>query len=231
MSYTWILFDADNTLFDYDKAEAVALQVTFEQFGHAWQPSYLETYRQINHQIWLEFEQGQITQARLKATRFVRLSEALTLTPRPDGAAFSVAYLTNLGDCAQLIVGAVAVLAALKGRVRLALITNGMREVQRSRLAQSGLADTFEVIIISDEVGVAKPEAGIFDIAFAQMGHPRKPDVLIVGDSLTSDMRGGSDYDIDTCWYNPKRKPRTLEVNITYEIQDLAEVLALVEET
>lgn len=227
MKYAWLLLDADGTLFDYDKAEYNALAMTFEHYGLTYGPHCLETYRTINEQIWRDFEAGKITQERLKARRFELLFEALVLSPAPDAVAFSERYLENLGDCAELIDGTRDVLEALHGRVHLALITNGLKAVQRSRLARSGLDRYLDVVVISDEIGVAKPHAGIFDVAFAQMGHPARSAVLIVGDSLTSDIKGGSDYGIDTCWYNPGGKPRTLGVNIRYEIADLQALLGI----
>ena len=229
MKYTWLLLDADGTLFDYDKAESAALAQTFAQFGYEYGAHCLETYRAVNGQIWRDFEDGKITQERLKTRRFELLFAALALPSSPDAAEFSARYLDNLGGCAELIDGALDVLKALRGRVHLALITNGLRRVQRSRLARSGLDEFFEAVIISDEVGVAKPHAGIFNIAFARMGRPRKAEVLIVGDSLTSDIKGGSDYGIDTCWYNPTGRPRPPDVNIRYEIADLPALLAIVE--
>jgi 2-haloacid dehalogenase len=228
MEYTWLLLDADGTLFDYDKAEFVALATTFDQYALDYSPHCLETYRAINGQIWHDFEDGKITQEGLKARRFELLFEALSLSPASDATEFSERYLANLGDCAELIDGTADVLDAVHGRVHLALITNGLKEVQRSRLDRSGLEKYFEAVIISDEIGVSKPHAGIFDIAFARMGNPSKAEVLIVGDSLTSDIKGGSDYGIDTCWYNPTGKPRALDVTITHEIRDLADLLGIV---
>lgn len=228
MTYTWLLLDADNTLFDYDKAESAALELTFEQFGCAYDATCLDTYRAVNDRIWRDFEAGTITQQRLKARRFELLFEVLAMPSPPDAAAFSDCYLANLGDCAVLIDGTVDVLRRLHEHVQLALITNGLKEVQRSRLVQSGLDRYFDAVIISDEVGASKPHAGIFDVAFARMGNPSKSDALIVGDSLSSDIKGGSDYGIDTCWYNPTSKPRTLDVEIRYEIRDLAELLNII---
>jgi 2-haloacid dehalogenase len=99
--------------------------------------------------------------------------------------------------------------------------------VQRSRLARSPLERYFADVVISEEVGVSKPDAGIFDVAFEGMGHPEKKDVLIVGDSLTSDMRGGIEYGIDTCWFNPERRPRK-GVAVRYEIRRLQELVGIV---
>jgi 2-haloacid dehalogenase len=226
MSYTWFLFDADGTLFDYDRSEPVALANTFADFGHTFDAVYLEAYRTINGQLWRDFEKGMIEQERIKALRFERLFAAIGLMPAPDVVAFSARYLENLGNCTHLVDGAERLIAALRGSVRLALITNGLQAVQRSRLAQSSIGGAFEVVVISEEVGYSKPHPGIFDVAFTRMGHPAKDKVLMVGDSLTSDIKGASDYGIDTCWYNPAGAPRPADLSITYEIRTLDELLA-----
>jgi FMN phosphatase YigB (HAD superfamily) len=111
------------------------------------------------------------------------------------------------------------------------LITNGLKEVQRPRLARSAISGYFADIVISEEVGAAKPDARIFDAAFQRMGHPRKADVLMVGDSMSSDIRGGKAYGIDTCWFNPASKLRELDVDSRYEIADLCELVDLLAET
>jgi 2-haloacid dehalogenase len=226
MRYTWLLFDADGTLFDYDRAEAAALQSTFEQMGQPFEPGYTENYRRFNGQIWLDFEQGTISQERLRTLRFERLFEAVGVDLSPE--AFSPRYLQNLAQGTGLIDGAEEVVRALHGRIGLMLITNGLRDVQRPRFARSALNGYFAGLVISEEVGAAKPSARIFDVAFEQMGHPGREEVLMVGDSLTSDIRGGVDYGIDTCWFNPGRRPRDPELEIRYEIQELRQLLDLV---
>jgi 2-haloacid dehalogenase len=227
MIYKWVLFDADGTLFDYDRAESAALQRTFEEMGQGFEPRYVEAYRQINSQIWLEFEQGRISQERLRTLRFEMLFEAAGVRLSPE--TFSTRYLRNLAQGTDLIDGAEEVVRTLHGRTGLMLITNGLQEVQRPRFARSALNGFFAGLVISEEVGAAKPHPRIFDVAFEQMGQPGREEVLMVGDSLTSDMRGGSDYGIDTCWYNPGQQPRNPDVEIRYEIQDLRQLLNLLE--
>ena len=124
--------------------------------------------------------------------------------------------------------GALELVAALDGRVGLMILTNGLKDVQRSRFRQSAIGRYFKDIIISEEVGFAKPDGRIFDVAFEEMGWPKKREVLIVGDSLTSDMQGGLDYGIDTCWFNPWKRPNTLGRALMYEIDQLRGVLGIV---
>ena len=222
MRYDWLLFDADGTLLDYDKAEAAALQQTFQALAAPYQPDYLTTYRRVNAQMWRAFERGEIAQSRLKLRRFELLAEAIDIPLDP--ARFSATYLSQLGQNAQLIDGAEAMLRALSGQVNMMLITNGLHAVQRSRFALSPLPAYFADIIISEEVGVAKPAPGIFDIAFEKMGNPAKDRVLIIGDSLSSDMAGGINYGIDTCWFNPDGRARDGQVGITHEIRRLSDL-------
>jgi 2-haloacid dehalogenase len=227
MRYGWLLFDADGTLFDYDRAEAIALARSFAEIDCRFEPEYVQVYRQINGSMWQEFEQGKLSQKRLRIKRFEALFEAIGV--EADPVRFSPRYLAHLAAGTNLVDGAEQVLESLHGRVGLLLITNGFCEVQRPRFATSTIGHYFSAVVISEEVGAAKPERQIFDAAFQRMGHPPKREVLIVGDSLTTDIKGGNNYGIDACWFNPDHKPLTGDVEIQYEIRELTELLSIVE--
>ena len=124
--------------------------------------------------------------------------------------------------------GAEALLNSLHGEFGLALATNGLKEVQRPRLVKSGLTSFFKVIVVSDEIGHAKPDAGFFDHAFHEMGRPDPGRVLMVGDNLNADILGSMSYGIDACWFNPDRLQPYLDIEPDYQIHDLSEVLKLV---
>ncbi len=224
-TYSWILFDADGTLFDYDAGERAALSQTLADFGFIFTQAHLDAYRAINTQVWSDYEQGLTTQEILKVRRFELLFEACALAPAPDAVAFSTLYLENLGNCSDLFDDAEPLVRALCRKLRLALITNGLKSVQRPRLMHSAIGDAFSAVIISEEVGCSKPDPAIFDAAFRLMDNPRKDEVLIVGDSLSADIRGGLDYGIDTCWLNRAGKPAADDVLPRYEIRALAELL------
>lgn len=226
MGYRWLLLDADGTLFDYDRAEMSALRLTFEAAGHPFRPSYAEAYRRINAAIWREFELGQITQELLRTRRFALLFDEARLDL--DREHFSSAYLRNLALGVDLVDGAEEMLRALHGRVGLALITNGLQDVQRPRLERSTIGACFDAVVISEEVGAAKPEPAIFDVALARMGHPRREDVLMVGDSLTSDVAGANRSGIDACWFNPAGLPLPPGLAVRYQIRELGELVGLV---
>ena len=221
--YPWLWFDADGTLFDYNRAEATALRNAFHSLTLPFEDDYLGVYRGINSKLWRALEQQEITPAVLRFRRFELLLESLQLNGSPDQ--MSRAYVVQLGICAELIEGAYDVLQTLHGTCQFAIVTNGLQAVQRSRLAHSTIRHFITELIISEEVGAAKPQPAFFDAAFAQTGHPDKSDVLIIGDSLTSDIQGGADYGLDTCWYNPNAEARPEGLPITYEIKHLREVL------
>jgi len=225
MDYSWLMFDADGTLFDYDRAEVAALEATFSELGLEFDDHALLIYRQINGRMWQEFEQGSMSQERLKSERFRLLCNQLGVDF--DYEHMSRRYQSNLALGTYLIDGADELLEELDGRYRIALITNGLKDVQRPRIAESTVRDRFSTIIISEEVGVAKPDSKIFDIAFQQMNYPQKNQVLIIGDSLSSDIAGGINYGIDTCWYNPEGLEHPSGMDIRYEIRGLNELLGL----
>lgn len=229
--YRWILFDADGTLFDFDTAERAAVAATFSDFDQPYEDGYAAIYSAVNRLTWAEFERGEIDQKTLRTRRFERLFAEIGVAadPRP----YSERFLVNLADNSDLLAGAEELLRELHGKVNMLIITNGLAEVQRRRLSRSTIEHYFEHVIISEEVGSAKPDSGIFDHAFARMGSPDKRDGLIVGDSLTSDIRGGCNYGIDTCWFNPSGRARPGEANdldIRHEITHLDEVARIVYE-
>jgi len=220
--YQWLLFDADDTLFDYVRAEANALRWTLESCGLTFLPEYIEIYARHNQEVWREFERGEITQLTLRSKRFHLFFAEIGMAIEPETV--SVAYLQNLARGTDLLPGAEEVIRILRGQYRLALVTNGLKDVQRPRLARSVLHDAFEKIFISEEIGAAKPSRQYFDIVFDTIDHPPKDEVLLIGDSLTSDMRGGIKYGIHTCWYNPRQQHTDLPVR--YIIQDLPELIS-----
>lgn len=225
--YPWLFFDADGTLFDYNHAEATAFQKAFASLNMPFEAGHLETYRRINHGLWQALERQEIKQDVLRVRRFELLLEALGLSGVPDQ--LSTVYTEQLGLCSDLMDGAYEVLQTFHERSRIAIVTNGLQAVQRSRLDHSTICGFIDELIISEEVGAAKPHPAFFDTAFTRTENPPKSDVLIIGDSLTSDMQGGAEYGIDTCWYNPLQEQKPEGLSITYDIQNLSELLEIIE--
>jgi 2-haloacid dehalogenase len=223
--YRWLLFDLDNTLFDYDRAEREALTRTFAEIGWPVEAELLDQYRQINGDLWRAFEQGGVTQDSLKVQRFARLFDAAGIVADP--VALSKRYLIYLSQGIFLIEGAEVLVRSLQGRYQMLLITNGLKDVQRPRIAHSTVGAYFDGFVISEEVGAAKPDGRIFDVAFDKMNQPDKNEVLMIGDSLSSDIAGGQAYGIDTCWFNPSEHRTETGGNITYVINDLAQLMSI----
>jgi YjjG family noncanonical pyrimidine nucleotidase len=228
VKYDWIFFDADGTLFDYETAEAAALQGAFEACDLPFEASIGSLYSEINAAIWREFELGEVSQAELKTKRFDRLFEAVGL--EIDSAAFSASYLEILAAQTILLDGAEDVLDRLAGRVEMVLLTNGLAEVQQPRFSASTIRHFFSEIVISGEIGLAKPDPAIYDHAFNLIGDPPRHRVLMVGDNLGSDILGGANAGIDTCWYNPTGAANGHGVEPDYEIRRLDELIDLVGE-
>jgi 2-haloacid dehalogenase len=220
MSYSWLLFDADDTLFDYPLAEGKALRRTFEDFGQVYRSEYLRIYQVFNRQVWEEFERGETTAEELRLKRFCLLFEEIGV--EFDLQDFSSCYLENLAQASDLFPGVAELLQVLSGRYHIGLVTNGLKEVQRARLEGSDIHPFIEKIFISEELGAAKPAAGFFEAVSKEIGNPPKNQVLIIGDSLRSDMQGGINYGIDTCWFNPAGK--STELAVTYTIKTLGQL-------
>lgn len=221
--YKWLLFDADGTLFDYEKSETHALTETFKQEGLIFKDEHLLRYKSINGALWVMFEQGRVTPGMIKVRRFSLLAEQMELNCDPER--MSRNYLVNLSKCTFLIENAAEVLEKLNKKYRLAIITNGLTDVQRPRFKDSAIYHFMEKIIISEEIGAAKPDPAIFDKAFEIMGNPDKSEVLMIGDSFTSDITGALNYGIDSCWYNAKNYDKGNNENINYVINNLSQLL------
>ncbi len=226
MKYKWLLFDADDTLFDYDNAELFALKSTLEYFGIEYSSDCHLKYKQINKRMFTDLEQGLITSIELRTKRFKLLFSEFDINLEVE--TFSQTYLSNLSKNSMLIPGALDTIRSLHPEFRMFIVTNGIGDVQRPRFENSDIKKYFIDILISENIGVAKPAKEFFDVIYRMIGEPNKSDIMIIGDSLTSDMAGGINFGIDTCWYNPHQVKNVNNLNISYEISKLQELLKIV---
>lgn len=223
MKYEVIIFDADETLFDFKKSEKYAFENAMREFGMEYDETHhLPIYHGINKAIWREFDTGFITQEKLKVERFRRFSEELKLDF--DEVAFAVTYARHLSGASYLYDNITELIKGLHEKCKLIIVTNGLSEVQENRIKKSVISGYFEDIIVSEEVGLSKPDPRIFELALSNIGFTDKSKVLIVGDSLITDIQGGINSGIDTCWYNPGRNENMTEILPTYEISDFSEL-------
>ncbi len=226
MKYKIVLFDADQTLFDFKKCEAFALKACLAELGLRSDDECIETYSKINEALWKKLERGEIEKSKLVTERFVQFCDALSFDC--DALQLSKRYRENLADQAFLFEGAVDILDALGTEARLFLVTNGLKSVQTGRLERSGIGKYFEEIFISEEVGAEKPDVKFFDAVKSRIDNFEDKEAIIIGDSLTSDIKGGINAGIDTCWYNPEGKEAPRDMKITYIIKELSELKEII---
>lgn len=225
-NYDIIFFDADDTLFDFTKSEQEAFNKVFDKYKLLNNLKlYEKSYQEISEILWRDLEDGKISLVELGSERFRRLFLEHELDI--DEVVFNQDYLGFLGEQTHLIKEAEKVIRDLSHK-RLAIITNGYTDVQTSRINNSSLQGAFEHIIISESTGFQKPQTEIFDYAFNKLQITDKFNVLMVGDSLTSDIQGGINYGIDTCWFNPKYKENNTSQKPTYEINKLESLLEII---
>lgn len=221
MSYDVFLFDLDDTLLEFDTSEQNAFRNAFTEAGLVkGLDAYRTEYKAISKILWRQLEEGVTTMQELSVSRFRQLFDKFGI--EMDPAAFSETYLTFLGKEAHLIEGVIEMLDRL-GDVKLAIVTNGFIKAQIARVACSPLNKRFEIIVSSEEAGFQKPRPEIFKETLDRLGVTDKSRVLMTGDSLTSDIRGGHNFGIDTCWYNPNGLDNTTDYKPTYEIRNWEE--------
>ena len=227
--YYCILFDADNTLLNFDAAENKALTETLVNYGIEPDAETVQTYRTINEELWRQLEKGQIRREKLFSERFSRFLKAIDAAG--DGVEMNRFYLEQLSTHPVLMSPEVLdVLRELSEVATLAIVSNGAQMVQTRRLAESGVMNFMEDVFISEKMGCEKPNARIFDAALRALGVENREHVLVVGDSLTSDIQGGVNAGLDTCWFNPGHAENPGKVTPTYEIASLEELYPLVME-
>ena len=226
MPYPYLLFDADNTLFDFDQAERNAHLLLCRAHGLAFSEEGYQLYHKCNADLWRDFDRGLCTKEYLLVERFRRY---LAITgERADPEALNRDHLRALGEGAMLLPGAEELCRVLSRDHRLYLLTNAVASVQKARFANSAIAPYFQGAFISEEAGVGKPDPAYFDYVFHAVPGLARDNALVIGDSLTSDIQGANNAGLPCCWFNPKGQPRPQGLRIDYEIRTLEELYAIV---
>lgn len=215
-----IFFDIDGTLMDFKAAERSAFCRAMRMRGIDRAEERHPRYSAFNKSLWEALERGEITRDELLDTRYARFFEMEGITVSSDG--FEDIYRVNLSDEHQLIEGAVDILEYCSAKYPLYVVTNGIADTQYKRIGDSGIGKYFRGIYISEEVGYAKPDKRFFDHCMNDAGLANPEEILIIGDSLTSDMQGGLNAGLRTCWFRPAGA--TCEHTFDYEIEHLSEL-------
>lgn len=225
MKYSWLLFDADGTLFDFDKSQAKALERTFAGLELEFHKEYHAIYTDVNLKMWRQREQGLIGVKEIKTKRFEIFFNEIAI--KADFQKAGKDYLYFLSQGSHLLDGAEELVQELHQVFKMVLLTNGLTSVQRPRFKMSPITRYFKEVIISEEVGFSKPDKKIFDLTFKLIGYPPKEEVVIIGDNLGSDILGGLNYGIDSVWYNPGKINHTKEIKPLYEVSDFKQLRKL----
>ncbi|ABV14501.1 hypothetical protein CKO_03418 [Citrobacter koseri ATCC BAA-895] len=218
MKWDWIFFDADETLFTFDSF--TGLQRMFLDYSVTFTAEDFQDYQAVNKPLWVDYQNGAITSLQLQRQRFVGWGEQLNVPPEE----LNDAFMNAMAEICAPLPGAVSLVNALHGKVKMGIITNGFTSLQQIRLERTGLRDRFDLLVISEEVGVAKPDPRIFDYALEQAGSPDRSRVLMVGDTAESDILGGINAGLSTCWLNAHHREQPAGIEPTWTVASLSEL-------
>ncbi len=226
--YKYILWDIDGTVLNFLASEAYAIRTLFKKYNIGeCSDEMLKLYSAINLKYWQKLERNELTKREILLGRFHEffgiIGADITIAE-----SFNEDYQVTLGDHIEFVDKAKEILLSQKKKYTIAAVTNGTKIAQEKKLRISGLDKIFDAVFISENVGAEKPNKEYFDYVFEKLGIADKKEVLLIGDSLTSDMKGGFVAEIDTCWFNPQHHPNTLDIPVTYEIGDLERIYEIV---
>ena len=227
MELTTLLWDLDGTLFDFEKNEERSLIKVFEQFTSGCDSEKMDCYRKINHQLWHDYECGLIGKEVIELTRFQKTFDQLGI--EADGMAASRQYREYLKQGYDMYEDTLTVLDFLKGKLEMDVVTNGDGPTQRQRLKGTGTEDYFTHLFISDEMGVQKPAPLYFEKVLATITEKDLSRILLVGDSLHSDISGALPFGIRTCWINRKGIENSTGIHPDHQITELKELIEIID--
>lgn len=226
MKHPIILFDADDTLFDFAKSEKEAFKEALTKHSLTPTEELYQSYKQISFGLWQKFEKREVTLLQLRVERYTQLFDKHGLSG--DITRVSEDYLDCLKECVFLLDGAVELCETLAPHVKIGIVTNGIEKVQRRRLSKSPLKDFIQFMVVSEECGFAKPHRGIFEYAIQKTNHQEPSKFLMVGDRLETDILGAREVGMATCWYNPAQVKNETAIKPDYEVTTLKDILPLV---
>lgn len=225
MKYDILLFDVDDTLLDFRKCEYPALEAAMAKNGLTLTKEAYEIYKLINKELWQNFEEGIYSKSEILTLRFDLLFVQTGVFS--DAAQVSHDFLVAMGEHIEYEPGAKALMEAIKGKATMGIITNGAKLAQAGKLKNTGLEAYFDYTFISDDTGFHKPQKEYFDIVANEIKGFDVSKALVIGDGLGSDILGGNNYGIDTCWYNKYKVEGPNHIQATYTITALEDLITL----
>lgn len=217
-----VFLDVDNTLLDFNENARLAMEKSFHEAGLSFREDMFPVFSAINDSLWRSIETGQLTRERLHEIRWESIFKELQIDH--DGKEFETVFLRHMAASPKPIAGAMDLLRCLYPKYTVCLASNASYEPQSKRLSHTGIPACVHKIFISEQLGFAKPEKGFFDACFAQLPGAIPQESIIIGDSLSADIRGGAAYGMKTCWYNPEKKPVPADMKIDYVVHSLPEI-------
>ncbi len=218
-----ILFiDLDNTLIDFNECARHSIINAFKELGFDYSPVVFDTFIEENVKIWKRLERGEITKPELRANRWNIILARLGIDF--DGTILEEMFENGVAQGAYAVEGAYELLDYLQDKYEMYIVSNGFRFVQESRLKIGNFNKYFKDIFVSEDIGIPKPAKEFFDYCFESLGNPDKKDIMLIGDSLTADIKGGCDYGIDTIWFNKNGEENFFPVKPTYTVNKLSDI-------
>jgi putative hydrolase of the HAD superfamily len=221
----FIYFDLDDTLMDFSNASMQAFIRLMDHYDLPNDKQCFDVYQRGNHQTWLEFEQNLISSHELRSLRFERFLASMNWVDKADAFEMNAKYISFLINESNLLTGATSLLDFFKDKIPMGILTNGLKEAQRPRLLKTGISHFFDHILVSDEIGISKPNQEIFELAKQTLGNIPSENILLVGDNPFSDIEGAQKFGFKTIWFNIKQKELPKHIRPTMIVSKLEDII------
>jgi putative hydrolase of the HAD superfamily len=221
----FIYFDLDDTLMDFSNASLQAFIRLMDHYDLPNDKRCFEVYQSGNHQTWIELEQNLISSHELRSLRFERFLASMNWVDKADAFEMNATYISFLINESNLLTGAMHLLNFFKNKIPMGILTNGLKEAQRPRLLKTGISHFFDHIIVSDEIGISKPNQQIFELAKKTLGNIPTENILLVGDNPISDIEGAQKFGFKTIWFNSKQKELPHQIQPTLTVSKLEDII------
>ena len=219
---TTVFLDVDNTLLDFHLCSLESMKEGFDEWGMDFTDEVFTVFNEINDGLWHKIEKGEITRDELFCIRWQLIFDRLGIDK--NGPDFEKMFVENLAESAIPVEGAGSLVEYLASKYDLYVTSNAIHRQQIVRMTKAGMIDYIKDFFTSEKIGYAKPTKGFFDECFKRLPDVKKESVIIIGDSLTADIKGGVDYGIKTCWFNFKGEKYDIRPECDYIVDRLGDI-------